>query len=71
MSDDLNYTILKIPMDSDKTYRDATLMAYTSAVMDLPVSYFYNIILKDEADKKAFIETMKNDLENRLARLLK
>jgi hypothetical protein len=73
MGDNLDFSILQVPTSSDKAYRDTLCMAYTCAVMDLPMIDFYTSVkptIRNEIDKEAFIEMMTRDLEIRIRRLL-
>lgn len=73
MSDNLDFTILRLPTNNDKAYRDAACMAYISAVMDLPASEFYPRIrdpLKNSQEAEGLLRILQRDFEIRTRRLL-
>lgn len=73
MSDNLDFSILHVPKNNDKVYRDSLCMAYVCAIMDLPMSDFevgVKSTLKRDGDKEHLIQLAIRDLEIRLNRLL-
>jgi hypothetical protein len=73
MDDNLDFSILQVPTNSDKAYRDTLCMAYVCSVMDLRMSDFETGVkptIRNEIEKEAFLQMMARDLEIRIRRLL-
>lgn len=52
--------------NSDSEYRNACLKAYVCSILDMPPTQFDDIIKNPLRNKEAFIELIKQDVENRL-----
>jgi hypothetical protein len=56
MNDNLDFSILHVPKNNDKVYRDTTCMAYICAIMDVNMSDFYTKVkptIKNKLDEDA------------------